>query len=115
MAVWVAGLTDEFDSNKFGTGEVQTGRIKKLQGISIMNNFTVLDREFALRLLDEAIAIRPISGDFDWMAKYSSRYDLLLDECRRMISNGQDCKQYKTKVVSVGPLQFIPRSLDIHV
>lgn len=80
-----------------------------------MQDYVVLERENALRLLDSSVAIKPVTGEFNWMFKYSSRYDLLLDECRRMIHNGQDCKQYKSKVVNVGPLQFIPRSLDIHV
>ncbi len=80
-----------------------------------MQDYVVLEREKALRLLDSSVAIKPVTGDFNWVAKYSRRYDLLLDECRRMISNGQDCKQLRSKVVCIGSLQFIPRSLDIHV
>lgn len=70
-----------------------------------MQDYVVLERKNALQPLDSSVAIKPVTGDFDWMFKYSSRYDLLLNECRRMIRNGKDCKQYKSKVVSVGPLQ----------
>ncbi len=80
-----------------------------------MNKITVLDQELALKLLESAIAIRPVSGNFDWMVKYSSRYTLLMNECRRMINDGQDCKLHKSKIVSIGPLQFIPKSIDKHV
>ena len=80
-----------------------------------MDKSTILESEIALRLLDSAIAIKPVSGNFDWMVKYSNRYNLLSNECRRMINDGKDCKLHKSKVVSVGTIQFIPKSIDRHV
>ena len=81
-------------------------------GNGLREKFKRIDNEVALLLLESAAAIKPVSGNFDWMAKYSSRYDLLQNECRRIIQSGEECRQHQSKNIHVGPFQFIPRMLD---
>ncbi len=78
-----------------------------------MGKNIILEREIAMDLLNTAIAIKPALGNSEWTVKNSRRYDYLLNECRRMIDRGQDCTVLKSKVVSVGSIHFMPRSVNM--